>query len=194
MKESYDLLPCKTCGAKKEYGYRKGAYCGECVAKNRKSKRIYDKKSPHGSGRKLTCSTCGILKEPGRENESRCIKCKSEEAKVRYIQKCMDPNFAPNGWIGKTNCPNCGKVKETRAQKRCISCKEKINAIKYFARHSVKNAMRRGEMIKMPCEVCKTTEDIQAHHDDYTKPLIVRWLCRKHHSEYHKNKQLPSKE
>lgn len=27
--------------------------------------------------------------------------------------------------------------------------------------------------------------DLSAHHDDYTKPLEVRWLCRSHHTRYH---------
>lgn len=27
---------------------------------------------------------------------------------------------------------------------------------------------------------------VQAHHDDYSKPLEVRWLCVPHHALHHK--------
>jgi ribosomal protein S27AE len=39
-------------------------------------------------------------------------------------------------------------------------------------------------LIKQPCEVCGNLK-AQAHHDDYSKPLQVRWLCQKHHTEHH---------
>lgn len=52
----------------------------------------------------------------------------------------------------------------------------------------VLRAIERGELAKMPCEICGEWET-QAHHDDYNKPLSVRWLCDKHHKEWHaKNK------
>ena len=35
-----------------------------------------------------------------------------------------------------------------------------------------------------PCEVCGATKTV-AHHDDYAKPLDVRWLCRSHHALLH---------
>jgi hypothetical protein len=34
-----------------------------------------------------------------------------------------------------------------------------------------------------PCEVCDAPGE--RHHDDYDKPLDIRWLCRAHHGETH---------
>lgn len=56
---------------------------------------------------------------------------------------------------------------------------------KTSARHAVGNALAAGKLIKKPCEICGTTKDVHAHHDDYARPLEVRWLCRKHHDEHH---------
>ena len=57
-----------------------------------------------------------------------------------------------------------------------------------FARpaHSrVARAVLSGRIEKQPCEVCGTRVAVHAHHDDYTKPLDVRWLCARHHKEAH---------
>lgn len=51
---------------------------------------------------------------------------------------------------------------------------------KTAARSAVRRAVSRGVLIRMPCEVCGCRE-VDAHHDDYSKPLAVRWLCRVHH-------------
>ena len=52
------------------------------------------------------------------------------------------------------------------------------------ARRSVRNALLRGDLVKGVCEVCSATR-VDAHHDDYSRPLDVRWLCRAHHMEVH---------
>lgn len=54
------------------------------------------------------------------------------------------------------------------------------------ARRIVSNALRDGRLVRQPCETCGTSEDVHAHHDDYAKPLDVRWLCRKHHMLLHR--------
>lgn len=48
------------------------------------------------------------------------------------------------------------------------------------------NAIRNGALVQQPCEVCGATK-VDAHHDDYSQPLNVRWLCRKHHREHHRS-------
>ena len=45
-------------------------------------------------------------------------------------------------------------------------------------------AIARGYLVRKPCEVCGTL-DVHAHHDDYAKPLTVRWLCPMHHRRHH---------
>lgn len=54
------------------------------------------------------------------------------------------------------------------------------------ARAAVKVRLVRGTMTRGPCEVCATTVDVEAHHDDYSRPFDVRWLCRAHHRAHHR--------
>lgn len=56
----------------------------------------------------------------------------------------------------------------------------KSNADKVTAK-----AIRTGHLQRQPCEVCGTDESVEAHHDDYAKPLDVQWLCRHHHVRKH---------
>jgi hypothetical protein len=58
---------------------------------------------------------------------------------------------------------------------------------KYKARTAVGNAIRDGKLVRQPCEGCQTTDRVQAHHHDYSKPLEVRWLCRKCHGKEHES-------
>ena len=52
-------------------------------------------------------------------------------------------------------------------------------------------AIRAGRLVRQPCEVCGH-EKVDAHHDDYSKPLEVRWLCRQHHAELHAKERAAS--
>ena len=61
----------------------------------------------------------------------------------------------------------------------------KNNPEKFKARSAVKRAVKKGTLKRQPCEVCGEIKS-QAHHDDYNKPLDIRWLCSKHHGEVHR--------
>ncbi len=55
---------------------------------------------------------------------------------------------------------------------------------KYKAQTMVGNHLRAGNLHKESCEVCGIDGAV-AHHDDYDKPLNVRWLCQAHHKQWH---------
>lgn len=52
------------------------------------------------------------------------------------------------------------------------------------ARSSLNHYMRDKGLERQPCEICGAKAE--AHHDNYDKPLEVRWLCFKHHRSHHK--------
>lgn len=55
---------------------------------------------------------------------------------------------------------------------------------KFLAMAKVKYALRTGKLIRpSQCEECSKECKPQAHHDDYNKPLEVRWLCQECHDK-----------
>ena len=46
------------------------------------------------------------------------------------------------------------------------------------------NAVKSGKIQRMPCQICGN-EKAQGHHEDYSKPFDVVWLCARHHADRH---------
>jgi hypothetical protein len=62
----------------------------------------------------------------------------------------------------------------------------KDNPVKYKAHNAVTNALRDGKLVKQSkCEDCLSDFHVEAHHDDYSLPLKIRWLCARCHSLWH---------
>ena len=49
----------------------------------------------------------------------------------------------------------------------------------------VGNAIRDGRLIKEPCARCGELR-VEAHHEDYSRPLDVTWLCKPCHMMRHR--------
>lgn len=58
------------------------------------------------------------------------------------------------------------------------------NQDKLRAHALVRQALRAGTLKRGKCEVCGSLR-VDAHHDDYSTPLEVRWFCRTHHQKHH---------
>jgi len=59
---------------------------------------------------------------------------------------------------------------------------------KLRARKMVNKARKKkkNKLIPQPCERCQADVSLsQAHHDDYSSPLVVRWLCADCHRKEH---------
>ncbi len=56
---------------------------------------------------------------------------------------------------------------------------------RYAAHRAVRAAVRTGVLLREPCLFCGAVR-VDAHHHDYTQPLAVTWLCRKHHKLAHR--------
>jgi hypothetical protein len=54
-----------------------------------------------------------------------------------------------------------------------------------YCRLLIHLALKNGKLTRQPCEVCGDPKT-DAHHDDYSQPLAVRWLCRSHHRKLHR--------
>lgn len=86
-------------------------------------------------------------------------------------------------------------IKRKQEGRRRCRHKDALNAYrsKWLARHparahvpcKVYRAIRSGKLTKGPCEECGRANAV-AHHDDYSKPLEVRWLCQSCHQLLHK--------
>jgi len=59
------------------------------------------------------------------------------------------------------------------------------NRRKWQVNNKVWYALKKGVIQKEPCSTCGE-EKVHAHHEDYSKPLKVIWLCPLHHKQKHK--------
>jgi hypothetical protein len=116
---------------------------------------------------------------------SRCKTCLKTYQKARRDKLNADK---PDGWKQKTKDKSAYMRAWSAANPGAMTAYKKAYwqrnkdrlSIKYKVRHAVKT----GKLIKMPCFVCGS-EQVEAHHPDYSAPLDVVWLCRQHHMEIH---------
>lgn len=101
-------------------------------------------------------------------------KKRNPEWVIKEAKRCRDK---ARKMIPEKECP---EKRKKRLQNHRLKYPEKTRA-----RNMVRNAIRDGRLYKKPCERCGQKDDVEAHHDDYSKPLEVIWLCVKHHAERH---------
>lgn len=142
------------------------------------------------------CFKCGkekplseFYKHPqmGDGHLGKCKECATRDSQERYLEKRKDMEwFLSERERSREKSHRLNYQSHyTPEQKKEIMRRFKENhPDKIRAANLVANAIRDNRLKKRPCEICGDNK-VQAHHEDYSKPLEVRWLCIKHHNERH---------
>lgn len=81
-------------------------------------------------------------------------------------------------------CTGCGETKPLDAFNRTTRTPDHHD--KLLARKKLKRAVQSGKLTRPErCEACGRPGRIDGHHDDYARPLDVRWLCTTCHRSAH---------
>lgn len=125
-----------------------------------------------------------------------CFKCGEDKPRSEFYRHAK----MADGLLGK--CKDCTKSDARRNREENLEDRQAYdrerakrrdrqaavnksnrerNPEKYRARTALNNAVRDGRIVKPDACACGSTEAIQGHHADYSKPLEVTWQCRKCH-------------
>jgi len=130
------------------------------------------------------CTRCGEIKplddfhrnhrmRDGHINQ--CKSCLREDPRRNELQRLRRAR--------NPQATRADRKKSAREQRRRHPEKMK-------ARKAVTNALQAGRLEKpATCEDCRgdfPPTGLDGHHDDYGKPLEIRWLCRTCHNALHK--------
>jgi hypothetical protein len=138
------------------------------------------------------------------EPMKKCFKCLEEKPIEQFyvhprmadghLGKCKectknDVNARYNDPAAKERIAKYERERSKRPERRAnrmvyIKTSRVVNKEKWIARVKVMRAIKANKLIRLPCAVCGDPKS-QAHHDDYSKPLDVRWLCFYHHRKEH---------
>lgn len=120
----------------------------------------------------------------------RCTKChETDPTKLTKHNKQKGKYFITRYYV----CHTCNNLRARQYyalnKERCRNIIYQYNSrnVEKKKAHSIlKYAIKKG-VIKKPnnCEKCKISSRLEAHHNDYLKPLDVQWLCTSCHNKRH---------
>jgi len=140
----------------------------------------------------MKCNKCGSEFEPKSWQSGVCSDCRNAARREYYVEHREEM---------RAKARSQEDTDEYRAMRRrwraTKSGKEAVRRgnqsrharpgwkAEHNAHTKVSRAIAKGLLTRPGhCEVCDGVKT-EAHHQDYSKPLDVMWLCVKHHNEQH---------
>ncbi len=108
---------------------------------------------------------------------NKCKECTKGDSKKTYEKIQSIPELAIRERKRQ-------RIKENKRRIEGRTKKYKKQLRRSPASDILARAIRLKQIEKKPCEICGKTR-AQGHHEDYSKPLDVVWLCIRHHNDRH---------
>jgi len=89
-------------------------------------------------------------------------------------------------------CSDCRKAFNSLIRRRLYSDLNNEERIKATCRSMTKYFIRSGAIKKTPCVLCGSDRRVESHHNDYSKPKEVVFLCLACHRAKHANRETMS--
>jgi hypothetical protein len=137
-----------------------------------KPETAFSKNARNSDGLQRDCKSCAAARYQANREK---IRSQQKANWKRYSEANSDRLKSKNVEYRKQH-PEASRLQKERYRA--------ASGPKVEAKNKVWSHVLTGRIKKQPCEVCGEPK-ADAHHDDYSKPLDVRWLCRKHHAEWH---------
>lgn len=131
-----------------------------------------------------------------------CFKCETEKPLTEFYRhtQMADGRLNKCKTCTKADARKNGQRPEVRAREReraklphRVAARAKYhreNRKVINSHQAVFRALRRGDLVKPDrCSECGVACSPRGHHDDYDKPLDVRWLCNSCHMKWHEENE-----
>lgn len=117
----------------------------------------------------------------------KCSHCKGMFDKLEVVKYSKNSKGVQYYMCNECNTERAKKYRNTKIGRSNINkaVRKSImkNRDKQNARQNLNYHLKVGHIIKpYECEKCTIKNKLEAHHEDYNKPLNVIWLCKKCHS------------
>lgn len=132
-------------------------------------------------------------------DQKTCFKCNVEQPLSEFYKHpqmadghlnkckgCTKSDVRQNRKVRLEHYRSYDRARGNRQTLENLRAYRKENPVKWAAHRAVSNALRAGRITRADsCESCGAVGTLHGHHDDYARPLDVRWLCPACHHAWH---------
>lgn len=165
------LKVCYTCKAEKDLNdfHKNHCWCKEC-------NKIYCRKKYDPEKEK-------IRKKIAYEKNPESIKEKRRIKQKKYAEKNKEKHLEYHRlYQRERRSLGLEKIADKEKLNQAVKKWKKLHPQKNLAHVQTMYVLRNGLLLKpLMCEKCMKKSKLEAHHEDYTKPLEIIWCCKSCH-------------